>query len=227
MNPLPDRPLLTNSSLPLSLPNVPSFEQMAYNGRPRKAMPETGKNFPLLNGTMNMMSGPSSAPAASGNQIPPLERSNPLGGGGLIQLQHQQQQHMQQMQHQGMGQGQQMQLHDQQDKDGDEPRQLTAIFRPDDRGEWKERLRLSHEAEQARQAGAAAWDRGDEDGKDEEGEVEEDESSVIGEGEGTKVWHPKRTLRKSVECFIRLDSFQYSLSLQSLGCRSCACVPPK
>lgn len=185
-------------------------------------MPETGKNFPLLNGAMNMMSGPSSAPATSGNQIPPLERNNPLGGGGLIQSQHQQQ-----MQHQNMGQGQHMQLHNQQDKDGDEPRQLTAIFRPDDAGEWKERLRLSHEAEQARQAGAAAWDRSDLDGKDEEGEVEEDESSVVGEGEGAKVWHPKRTLRKSVEYFMRFDSSQYSRLLQSLGCRSCTCVPPE
>ena len=157
-------------------------------------MPETGKNFPLANGAMNMMSGPSSAPAASGNQIPPLERNNPLGSGGLIQSQHQ-----------GMSQGQQMQLHNQQDKDADEPRQLTAIFRPDGAGEWKERLRLSHEAEQARQVGAAAWDRGDMDGKDEEGEVEEEESSVVGEGEGAKVWHPKRTLRKSVESFTRLD----------------------
>ena len=97
-----------------------------------------------------------------------------------------------------------MQLHNQQDKDGDEPRQLTAIFRPDDAGEWKERLRLSHEAEQAGQAGAAAWDRGDIDGKDEEGEVEEDESSVVGEGEGAKVWHPKRTLRKSVQVLYAL-----------------------
>lgn len=187
MNPLPNRPLLNNSSLPLALPNVPSFDQMAYNGRPRKVMPEAGKDFPLLNG-ISIMSGPSSAPAAS----QPLERSNPLGGGVVIQS-HQQQQ--------GIGQGQ-LQLNDQQsdkDKDGDESGVPTAIFRPDDRGEWKERLRLAHEAGQARLAGAASWDRrDDEDGKDDEGEVEDDESSVVGESEGNKVWHPKRTLRKSV-----------------------------
>jgi striatin 1/3/4 len=163
---------------------------MAYNGRPRKNMPEAGKDFPLLNG-LGMMPGPSSAPAASGNQIPPLERNNSLGSGGMIHTQHQQQQ-MQQ----GMGQ------HNQQmdkDKDGDEPRQLTAIFRPDDAGEWKERLRLSHEAEQARQTGAASWDRrDDDDGKDDEGEVEDEDSGVVGEGEGTKVWKAKRTLRKLV-----------------------------
>jgi len=79
MNPLPDCPLLSNSLLPLSLPNVPSFDQMAYNGCLRKSMPKTG-----------------------------------------------------------MGRGQQMQLHNQWDKDGNEPRQLTAIFQPDDAGEWKE-----------------------------------------------------------------------------------------
>jgi striatin 1/3/4 len=157
-------------------------------------MPEPGKDFPHLNG-IGMTQGPSSAPANSGNQIPQLERSNPLGG-GMMHSQHQQQ--MQQ----GMGQTQQLQLHNQQmdkDKDGDEPRQLTAIFRPDEAGEWKERLRLSHEAEQARQGGAASWDRrDDDDGKDDEGEVEDEESGVIGEGEGTKVWKAKRTLRKSV-----------------------------
>jgi striatin 1/3/4 len=207
MNPLPNRPLLNNNSLPLTLPNVPSFEQMAYNGRPRKNMPDTGKDFPLLNG-IGMMSGPSSsASQTSGNQIPSLDRNNPLGG-GMMHAPHQQQQ--------GMGQTQQLQLHNQQvdkDKDGDEPRQLTAIFRPDDAGEWKERLRLSHEAEQARQPGAASWDRRDEDdGKDEEGEVEDEDSSVVGEGEGTKVWKPKRTLRKSV-----MLGFFYAQTLTSLS----------
>ena len=75
-------------------------------------MPETGKDFPLLNG-LSMASGPS-APAASGNQIAPLERNNPIAG--MMHSQHQQQ--MQQ----GMGLPQQLQLHNQQmdkDKDGD------------------------------------------------------------------------------------------------------------
>jgi striatin 1/3/4 len=199
MNPLPNRPLLNNTSLPLTLPNVPSFDQMAYNGRPRKSMPDSGKDFPLLNG-IGMMQGSSSAPTPSGNQIPPLERGNPLGGGGIMHSQHHHQQQQQPQMQQGIGQPQQLQLHHQQmdkDKDGDEPRQLTAIFRPDEAGEWKERLRLSHEAEQARQSGAASWDRrDDDDGKDEDGEVEDEDSGVVGDGEGTKVWKAKRTLRK-------------------------------
>ena len=49
-----------------------------------------------------------------------------------------------------------------------QPGSLTAIFRPDDEGEWKEKLRLAHEAsEQARAgqaggsgiSGAASWER--------------------------------------------------------------------
>jgi striatin 1/3/4 len=85
----------------------------------------------------------------------------------------------------------------------EEPRQLTAIFRPDDAGEWKEKLRLSHEAEQARLARESqqAWDRQEEEGKEEDGEVDDDESSVVSDGEGNKVWRPKRTLRKCVPLY--------------------------
>jgi hypothetical protein len=43
-----------------------------------------------------------------------------------------------------------------------------------------------HEA--ARQAGAAAWDRSEEDDrKDEEVEVEDEDTGVVGDGEGMKV----------------------------------------
>lgn len=136
-----------------------------------------------------------------------MERNNPSGGSGGMMQSQQQQQHKSQMQPQqqsGTGQGQQLQPHNQEkEKEGDEPGRLTAIFRPDDAGEWKERLRLSHEADQqARQAGAAAWDRGEEeDVKDEEVEVEDEDTGIVGDGEGTKVWKAKRTLRKSVEYF--------------------------
>lgn len=98
------------------------------------------------------------------------------------------------------------------EKEGEsaEGRQTTAIFRPDDAGEWREKLRLSHEAsEQARLAREGqngsivevnSWDRreDDEDVKEDESEVADDDSSVGSEGEGTKVWKAKRTLRKLV-----------------------------
>jgi striatin 1/3/4 len=203
MNPLPNRPLLNNSSLPLSLPNVPSFDQMSYNGRPRKVMPEAGKDFPILNG-ISLMSGPSSAPTTSGSQIPPLERGHPINTGILHPQQHQPQppppqaqQANQPGQQQSVGQPQ---SHLEKDKDGEsEPKQLTAIFRPDDAGDWKEKLRQSHEASEQARLGSL-WDRrsryDDEEGKEEEGEIEDEDSNVVGEGEDTKVWKTKRTLRK-------------------------------
>ena len=92
---------------------------------------------------------------------------------------------------------------------GQQPGSLTAIFRPDEDGEWREKLRQAHEAsEQARVgqgpiSGAASWERRsreeeDESKSDEEPEVEDEEGTEIGEGESGKVWKAKRTLRKSV-----------------------------
>jgi striatin 1/3/4 len=164
---------MQNSNLPLSLPNLPSFDQMPYNGRPRKVMPEvSGKDFAGLN---NLMSGPPSAPAASGGQGGPLlERSNTMALA------------MQQAPAPAPEQG--------------EP--TTMIFRPDDAGKWKEQLGLSHEAsEKARLAGqaatgAAAWAREDDELK-EDGEADDEEG--LGEhGEDAKVWKTRRTLRKYV-----------------------------
>lgn len=199
MNPLPNRPLL-NSSIPLSLPNVPSFDQLPYNGRPRKVLPEGGKEFPLLNG-INSLSGPSSAPAAPGSQIPLLERNNPLVSGNQSPL--------------GpavpSNSTQQPPSNPPSDKEREtetDSRQITAIYRPDDAGEWKEKLRQSHEqSEQARlarenQTGVHAWeprrDDEDDDFKDPEMDLDDEDSSVMGEGEDTKVWRAKRTLRKLV-----------------------------
>ena len=85
----------------------------------------------------------------------------------------------------------------------------TAIFRPE--GDWREKLRQSHEAELARagpaggstQSGAASWERRsreeEEDSKtEEEPDVEDDDGTEIEDSEGSKLWKNKRTLRKSV-----------------------------
>ncbi len=82
------------------------------------------------------------------------------------------------------------------------------IFRPDDAGEWKEKLRLSHEAsEQARLAresqgsAGSSWEgrrEFDDELKEDEGDVDDDESTVVSEGDGGKVWKARRTLRKLV-----------------------------
>lgn len=169
-------------------------------------LPEAGKDFPLLNGHAPM-SGPSSAPAPSSQQVPLLERNNSLSSGSA-------QQQTGPASQASPSQQQSSPTIPQRDKEREvesEGRQLTAIFRPDDAGEWREKLRLSHEAsEQARSAreehsgslsSVNSWDRNrddDDDVKEEDGEVDDDDASVIGEGEGTKVWKAKRTLRKLV-----------------------------
>ncbi|KAI0747858.1 WD40 repeat-like protein [Daedaleopsis nitida] len=216
MNPLPNRALLANSALPLQLPNVPQFDQMAYNGRPRKAMPEVGKEFSMLNG-MGLMSGPSTAPAAP--QTNPLDRPGLAGPGVLGQQSNQAPSIPPPQQPQGS-----QQAFPGEPKDRDEGDQPMS----DDGGDWKERFRLSQEgSEQARHqlsnsiTGAGPWEgrtRDDEDdGKDDDGEVDDDDASVMSEGEGTKVWKAKRTLRNHLDAVRALAFHPTELCLASAG----------
>jgi striatin 1/3/4 len=206
MNPLPNRPLLNNPPAPLSLPNIPSFDQIPYNGRPRKVLPEAGKEFPLLNG-LSSMSGSISSPLPTGPQLPILGRSSPLAS-----VMVQQQTPLSQLPSPASTQASSSNNNqDDKDRDYQSENRQTAIFRPDDAGEWKEKLRLAHEAsEKARltrefQTGTSSdpgiWDRrGEEDDevKEDEGEVEDEETTLGGDGEGIKLWKAKRTLRKLV-----------------------------
>jgi len=221
MNPLPNRPLLNNNSIPL-LPNVPSFDQMAYNGRPRKILPETNS---MMNGMNLMAPGPSSAPATSNGQVQPLERGNPLGSGMLPHLQQQltqQQQHHQiQQQQQPPHFSQPQQQHSPPLNQQPPPPQTqgsisierhsppkgtaesdprTAIFLPDNAGDWKEKLRLSHEASEqtrlSRESSISSWENRKDD-QEEDPEADDDDSSVTSsESDGGKIWKAKRTLRK-------------------------------
>ena len=169
---------------------------MGYNARPRKLMPDVGKDFPLLN-NMNVISAPTSAggPSSTG---PSLER-----GPGMVSLPSQQSPLAQYQSTQPQS-NQPTPLQSRQTSDADRDKEeaildahsRTSIFRPDDKGEWREKLGLPY-------AGGledSAWDRrpreDDEEVKEEDTEVEDDESSVLSEGEGTKVWKTKRTLRK-------------------------------
>jgi striatin 1/3/4 len=206
MNPLPNRPLLNNPPAPLSLPNIPSFDQIPYNGRPRKVLPEAGKEFPLLNG-LSSMSGSISSPLPTRPQLPILGRSSPLAS-----VMVQQQTPLSQLPSPASTQASSSNNNqDDKDRDYQSENRQTAIFRPDDAGEWKEKLRLAHEAsEKARltrefQTGTSSdpgiWDRrGEEDDevKEDEGEVEDEETTLGGDGEGIKLWKAKRTLRKLV-----------------------------
>ncbi|EIW85359.1 WD40 repeat-like protein [Coniophora puteana RWD-64-598 SS2] len=241
MNPLPNRPLLNNSSLPLALPNVPAFDQI-YNGRPRKMMPEAGKEFPVMNG-MNLMSGPSSAPASG-----QLERSNPLGSmfqnpngqdgqnngqGNMPQRPASAQQGQPPPQQQPAPQQPPPQVPSQQQKpmredDNFEANQTTAIFRPDDKGEWREKLRSSYEQQLNRGfgdergeqlSGVSSWDRRvreeDEETK-EETDLDDDDATAIGE-EGAKTWKAKRTFRNHLDAVRALAFHPNELCLATGG----------
>jgi striatin 1/3/4 len=201
LNPLPSRQLVTNPSLPVTLPNVPSFDQMGYNTRPRKLMSDVGKEFPLLN-NMNVISNPASAagPSSTAPQASNLDR-----GPGVVSLPSQQNPLAQYQSPQPPNsQPASAQAGQSSDADKDkeeaiiESQSRTSIYRPDDKGEWREKVGLSYAGSTGALADSA-WDRrprdDDEDVKEDDTEVEEDESNVLSEGEG-KVWRTKRTLRK-------------------------------
>lgn len=169
---------------------------MAYNMRPRKHMPEVGKDFPHMNVNPASAAGPSTTPLVS-----TLER-----GPGIVSLPSQQSPLTQYQspqpptnQHTSAQSGQTSDADKDKDESILESQSRTSIYRPDDKGEWREKLGLSYTGPTGALADSA-WDRrprdDDEDVKEDDTEVEEDESNVLGEGEGTKVWRTKRTLRK-------------------------------
>lgn len=178
--------------------------------------------------------GPTSAPATGGPQIPILDRGLATGGANHQSQVGQQVQQQQQGQQQGPGQsvagqegGDLSAANTTISREGgaggvggagggagagafDAQSVPTAIFRPE--GNWKEQLRLSHEADQAARAQAQVqgWESGSSEGEGEGGEEEEEEGegeSEVGvgseaeegeEAQDGKVWKAKRTLRKSV-----------------------------
>jgi striatin 1/3/4 len=162
-------------------------------------MPEVGKDFPLLN-NMNVNASSAAGPSTT-PQVSTLER-----GPGIVSLPSQQSSLAQYQSPQPPSSqptsAQSGQTSDA-DKDKDESilesQSRTSIYRPDDKGEWREKLGLSYGGPPGALADSA-WDRrprdDDEDVKEDDTEVEDDESNVLGEGEGTKVWRTKRTLRK-------------------------------
>lgn len=196
-----------------------------------------GKEFPVMGGVPGVSNGitlPSSqvsTPASTGS----LERGT-LAGAALYQNQQQpvQQQQASQSQDSQPSQVQppsQPQRHLQmqpppplqQDstptpeprvEDGQQPKQLTAIFRPD--GDWREKLRSSYE-EHMRQ-----WHDNEED-EAEEVSDEEDESEGVnvgveeGEGEGNKLWKPKKTLRSHLDAVRALAFHPTELCLATGG----------
>ncbi|KAI6019608.1 WD40-repeat-containing domain protein [Pisolithus orientalis] len=202
------------------------FFESIYNGRPKKQLPETnavgqgicsttgglpGKEFPVMGGAPGVSNGitlPSnqaSTPASTGS----LERGSPLSPAGVGLYQNQQQPPPSQPQRSQM----QPSPSPPSVEDGQQPKQLTAIFRPD--SNWREKLRSSYQ-EQARR-----WHDSEED-EPEEGEEEDESESVSvgveeGEGEGTKLWKPKRTLRSHLDAVRALAFHPTELCLATGG----------
>ncbi|OAX43820.1 WD40 repeat-like protein [Rhizopogon vinicolor AM-OR11-026] len=229
MNPLPNRPLISSfvnpTAPPQPLDNI-------YNGRPRKTLPESGpgsgnKDFPMLGGGVSLLTGPPSGPASTG----PLERSNPLAAVGASMFQQQQQQQSQerpqQPQPQQPPQQQQQPTAPQPPSEREGPptadtdtSRLTAIFRPDDQGAWREKLQSSYEQHLKMQR----W-RDDDEGEGEGEEVGEDEDEgesvgvgvEEGEGEGAKIWKAKRTLRNHLDAVRALAFHPTELCLATGG----------
>ncbi|KAF8574175.1 WD40 repeat-like protein [Ramaria rubella] len=259
LNPLPNRPLLSNSSLPVSIPNLPPFDQSAYNGRPRKVVPDTGnlpiagpglmgknppetnKDFPSMNGT-NLSTAPPSATIAAPVQLdrgaashqqppPPLPQHLPPQEAHQIQLLPQQ---LQDDKTPDRLESEQVPLSD------NEPSQLTAIFRPDEAGEWREQLKAMRQASQNAHprslddtsvshdhhpnvvaTGAASWDgrqpEDEDDSKADEDDGEAEEVNVTGEGNGGKVWRARRTLRNHLDAVRAIAFHAQDMSLATGG----------
>jgi striatin 1/3/4 len=174
-------------------------------------MPD-GKDFPLLN-NMNVISNSASAasPSSTASQVSSLDR-----GPGIVSFSPSQQSQLPQYQSPQPPSSQPTAVQSGQTSDADkekdesilESQSRTAIYRPDDKGEWREKVGLSFAGPSGALADSA-WDRrprdDDEDVKEDDTEVEEEESNVLGESEGTKVWRTKRTLRKCAVWLILID----------------------
>lgn len=230
MNPLPGRPLLNNANGPgggaqgnnpggpggmqasggLALPHLPNFSSGdgGLNGRQKKGMDMGAKEFTLVNGTLSndrldkssgLFGGMQSIPGSSsvsGSLLPPSEGVR--SGDAMTQLM---------ANREGGGSS----GHE------EEPTQLTAIFRPDDAGAWREKLRQANEDAMRQQGGMtnstgyissmsslgasggiSGWDvgPGGEEGVSHE-EEEEDGEGLVGDDTGKK-WKVRKTLRKYV-----------------------------
>ncbi|GJJ12461.1 hypothetical protein Clacol_006703 [Clathrus columnatus] len=226
LNPLPNRPLLSNTSLPVSIPNIPQFDQGAFNGRPRKILNDNNGIGMAIPPT-NIAKPAEQMQHVNGVTFPTLP--NPQG---LTQQQNDRgpsvPSHIPLQSHNASTGPQpctpfpsQPQLNDKglSDTGADtahtavtEP--LTAIFRPDET--WRDQLRRAGQAsvkvsEDANLdqihskivSGAASWDSRSQDEEDDVREDDEDaeteDVSLADENEGSKVWRVKRMLRNHLE----------------------------
>ncbi|QRV89951.1 striatin-like protein [Ceratobasidium sp. AG-Ba] len=196
-------------------------ETIGYNGRPRKLISEVGKEFSMSNGGLE----PSLMPANMGiSRDAPLDSRDPKGEGEASQLSREpdqpepaQEEHLAPipLDEPEPGQEQERNLESEpQEQDSSATIQrgsgvggmfssdrnlVTAIFRPDDQGEWKRKLQEAHD--EATRAGMGGTGLENISLKD---EFEMDEADSVGSTEEdnedkAKVWKTRKTLRNHLD----------------------------
>ena len=217
MNPLPNRPLLNNPSLPLALPNLPALDQPGFNGRPRKFAPDVEKDYFQPNGNLNLGSTPSSGPPPSLPSLLDREREQRERLNLSMSIPHESHAPHEQM-HPGHPDHNEYKLihsgesnfSHERDMELEESSQLTAIFRPDDSSDESTKSTVSRfssfDPASSSSSSSSTALLGHEDGmepylRDEDEDLKEDdhvldEDAVVEhEGDG-KVWKVRRTLRR-------------------------------
>ncbi|KAF8606520.1 WD40 repeat-like protein [Ceratobasidium sp. AG-I] len=251
--------LSQHQPITVALPNLPPFpsitamnesnqlgsgnDTIGFNGRPRKLVPEVGKDFPLLNGALE----PSLMPASVGNSRDPSDdareskqtsesmseivydpvdepmsghEEEPLAPIPIDEPEPEQEQEQEQEQEPHLEQqearlGSPFAPQDsivQTAKSGgiegfaSDRNLVTAIFRPDDQGEWKKKLQEAHDAATRNDTGLENISLGDEFGADDLDSVgsTEEESE-----DKAKVWKTRKTLRNHLDA-VRAVAFHPS-----------------
>ncbi|KAJ3535085.1 hypothetical protein NMY22_g6644 [Coprinellus aureogranulatus] len=169
MNPLPNRPIIANPAVTMAIPSVPSFESMPYNGRPRKLLPETSKEFPILNG-MNKC--PSAAKCGAECWYHPSAECTPSVGIPSV------------VDREGEPENSGTAIF----RPGDDWKEKLRQSHEDAQNRSANQVDSSSDV--------ARWAEDGELREDETGV--EDEDSIV-EGEGAKSWKPKKTLRNHLD----------------------------
>ncbi|CAE6448810.1 unnamed protein product [Rhizoctonia solani] len=240
----------------VALPNLPPFPSMTgmndsnqhgsntdtigSNGRPRKLVPEVGKDFSLMNGGLDPSPIPESvgtsrdqptetksnsapepvneAPQEQSEELPPAHEDEPLAPIPLDEPEPTQEQEPQDEQAESVSEvvqdppastGGATSLANMFSSDRN---LVTAIFRPDDRGEWKRQLQAAHdEAVRAGTAGSGL------DNISLGGEFETDEMEVEESEDKTKVWKTRKTLRNHLDAVRAVTFHPNEMCLASGG----------
>lgn len=215
LNPLPNRPLLNNSSIPLSLPNVPSLDASAYNGRPRKIVPDNEKDVPFLNGGISSTS--SSTVSSSQPPVPSalIEREGDLRDKANVSFPsqaHSTSERSEQSEQAILSQQNTTPLEPPRhpallDRDPEIERssRLGSVFRSDEHSDWRDRLHYGTERfptmDNLPPSGGLddtmeLYPRDEDEELKDEDHVLDDETSSEADSDSGKVWKVRRTMKR-------------------------------